>query len=161
MGLEAPRLDDRAFEDIVEEARRRIALYTPEWTDHNLSDPGITLIELFAWMTDIVLYRLNRVPDKHFIKFMELIGMRLHEAEPARVPVSFWLTAPQPVTIIIPSDTEVATTRTETEPAIVFTTDGSMEIKVPKLVQVMTSYDSTEGRMFTSHDVESMQTGLI
>ena len=85
MGFETPRLDDRSFNDIVEEARARIPLYTPEWTDHNLSDPGITLIELFAWMTDIVLYRLNRVPDKHYIKFMELIGMHLEEAEPARV----------------------------------------------------------------------------
>jgi predicted phage baseplate assembly protein len=89
MGFETPRLDDRSFDDLVEEARARISLYTPEWTDHNLSDPGITLIELFAWMTDIVLYRLNRVPDKHFVKFMELIGMRLHEAEPARAPVTF------------------------------------------------------------------------
>ena len=85
MGLKTPRLDDRSFNDLVEEARARIPLYAPEWTDHNLSDPGITLIELFAWMTDIVLYRLNRVPDKHFVKFMELIGLRLQEAEPRLV----------------------------------------------------------------------------
>ena len=97
MGLETPRLDDRSFNDILEEARARIPLYTPEWTDHNVSDPGITLIELFAWMTDIVLYRLNRVPDKHYVKFMELIGMHLEEAEPARVQVTFWLSAPQPI----------------------------------------------------------------
>ena len=160
MGLEAPRLDDRAFADIVEEARRRIPLYTPEWTDHNLSDPGMTLIELFAWMTDIVLYRLNRVPDKHFIRFMELIGMHLHEAEPARVPETFWLTKPQPVTVVIPSDTEVATTRTETEPAVVFTTDGSMEIKVPKLTHVMSSQDTVEGREFELQDVESVEAGF-
>jgi len=160
MGLEAPRLDDRAFDDIVEEARRRIPIYTPEWTDHNLSDPGITLIELFAWMTDIVLYRLNRVPDKHYIKFMELIGMRLHDAEPARVPVSFWLTKPQPISLTIPSGAEVATTRTETEPAIVFTTDGAMEIKVPKLVYVMTSHEDQEGRTFESHNVEGVQSGF-
>src|SRR5215203_345359 len=96
MAFETPRLDDRAFGDIVDEARRRIALYAPEWTDHNVSDPGITLIELFAWMTDIVLYRLNRVPDKHYVKFMELIGMQLREAEAAQVQVTFWLSAPQP-----------------------------------------------------------------
>lgn len=160
MGLEAPRLDDRSFNDIVEEARRRIALYTPEWTDHNLSDPGITLIELFAWMTDIVLYRLNRVPDKHFIKFMELIGMKLHEAEPARVPVTFWLTTPQPVTMLIPGDTEVSTTRTETEPAIIFTTDGSMEIHIPKLGYMLTSRDAEEGRAFVPHDIERVQSGF-
>src|SRR5215468_921738 len=123
MGFKTPQLDDRQFNDLVEEARARIPLYTPEWTDHNLSDPGITLIELFAWMTDIVLYRLNRVPDKNFIKFMELVGMRLQEAEPSRSPVTFWLTVPQQTTIVVPNGTEVATTRTENEPAIVFSTD--------------------------------------
>ena len=70
MALQAPRLDDRAFNDLVAEARAKIPLYCPEWTDHNLSDPGITILELFAWMSDIILYRLNRVPDKNFIRFI-------------------------------------------------------------------------------------------
>lgn len=160
MSLPTPRLDDRAFDDIVEEARRRIELYTPEWTDHNLSDPGITLIELFAWMTDIVLYRLNRVPDKHFIKFMELIGMRLNEAKPARVPMTFWLSTPQDTTIVIPSGTEVATTRTETEAAIVFSTDGRLEIRVPNLIELMTSAAAQDGsRIFTSRNIFSVKAG--
>lgn len=160
MSLQTPRLDDRAFADIVEEARRRIELYTPEWTDHNLSDPGITLIELFAWMTDIVLYRLNRVPDKHYVKFMELIGMRLKEARPARVPVTFWLSAPQDTVLIVPSGTEVATTRTETDPAIVFTTDGNLEIHVPKLLELMTSSSARDGsRIFTPRNIFSAQSG--
>jgi predicted phage baseplate assembly protein len=161
MGFETPRLDDRSFNDLVEEARARIQLYTPEWTDHNLSDPGITLIELFAWMTDIVLYRLNRVPDNHFIKFMELIGMRLHEAEPARAPVTFWLTAPQAGDIVIPSGTEVSTVRTETEAAIVFTTDGPLEIKVPRLDYIMTSQETREGRAFAEHEASGVREGFI
>lgn len=139
MSLEAPRLDDRAFADIVAEARQRITLYCPEWTDHNLSDPGITMLELFAWMTDIVLYRLNRVPEKHYIKFMELIGMRLHEAEPARAMVTFWLSTTQLTTVTIPAGTEVATTRTETEPAIIFSTDLPFDIQKPELKYLMTS----------------------
>lgn len=160
MGLQTPRLDDRSFEDIVEEARRRIALYTPEWTDHNLSDPGITLIELFAWMVDIVLYRLNRVPDKHFIKFMELIGMQLHEAVPARVPVTFWLSTPQDTTVVIPSGAEIATLRTETEAAIVFTTDGQLEVAVPNLAELMTSATAQDGgRVFSSHNIFNLQAG--
>src|SRR5687767_580820 len=80
--LEAPNLDDRNFQDILDEARRNIPRYCPEWTDHNLSDPGITLLELFAWMTDLLIYRLNRVPDKNYIKFLDLIGLQL---EPPRV----------------------------------------------------------------------------
>lgn len=161
MGFETPRLDDRSFDDLVEEARARIQLYTPEWTDHNLSDPGITLIELFAWMTDIVLYRLNRVPDNHFIKFMELIGMRLHEAEPARAPVAFWLTTPQANRIMIPSGTEVSSVRTETEAAIIFTTDGPLEVKVPELSYVMTSQETREGRAFANHEASGVREGFL
>jgi predicted phage baseplate assembly protein len=160
MGLPTPRLDDRTFADLVEEARARIPLYTPEWTDHNLSDPGITLLELFAWLTDITLYRLNRVPDKHFIKFMELVGMRLKEAEPARADVTFWLTAPQPNPVVIPNGTEVATVRTETEQAIVFSADGPTELKVPELKYVLTSAEGGEGRVFTAQNVSGVVGGF-
>lgn len=161
MGLETPRLDDRSFEDLVEEARRRIPLYTPEWTDHNLSDPGITLLELMAWMSDIILYRLNRVPDKHFVKFMELIGMRLHEPEAARVPVTFWLAAPQPIPVIIPEGTEVSTTRTESDPAIIFSTDAMMEIHSPVLSHLMTSggVGGGDGRAFQTYNVDEATEG--
>lgn len=139
MGLEAPRLDDRSYQDLVEEALRRIPVYAPEWTDHNPSDPGIALLELFAWMTDIVLYRLNRVPDRHFIKFMELIGMKLAEAEPASSPVTFWFSSPQQKVVTLNAGTTVSTTRTETEPAINFTIDIPVDVQVPSLIQVMTS----------------------
>lgn len=160
MGLNAPRLDDRSFEDIVNEARARIALYAPEWTDHNLSDPGMTLIELFAWMTDIILYRLNRVPDKHFIKFMELIGMKLQEATPARVNVTFWLTIPQTTRFLIPSGTEVATTRTESDPAIVFTTDADMVVQPAVPEHLLTSQMSGSDRTFVAHNVEAVAEGI-
>jgi predicted phage baseplate assembly protein len=153
-------LDDRSFNDILEEALRRIPVYTPEWTDHNLSDPGITLIELFSWMTDIVLYRLNRVPDRHYVKFMELVGMRLREAEPARAPVTFWLSAPQPINITIPEGTAVSTTRTETEAAIVFTTDTDATIYKPTLSYVMTSVAaSNERRRFNNQDIRQLTAG--
>lgn len=159
MGLKTPRLDDRSFNDLVEEARARIPLYAPEWTDHNLSDPGITLIELFAWMTDIVLYRLNRVPDKHFVKFMELIGLRLQEAEPARTSVTFWLSVPQAAQIAIPNGTQVATARTENDAAIVFTTDGELAIRVPELTAVLTSVGDDDKRSFNVYDAESVREG--
>ena len=58
--IPSPKLDDREFDDIVAEAMRLIPRYCPEWTHHNPSDPGITLIELAAWMTDLILYRLNQ-----------------------------------------------------------------------------------------------------
>ena len=75
MPLTAPILDDRRFQDIFDEARLRIPKYLPEWTDHNLSDPGITLLELFAWLGDLILYRLNKVPDANYIAFLRLMGV--------------------------------------------------------------------------------------
>lgn len=163
MPLEAPRLDDRSFEDLVREARRRIPLYTPEWTDHNLSDPGITMIELFSYLIDILLYRLNRVPERHYIKFMELIGMNLREPEPAHTEQTFWLSAPQPVEIILPLGTEVATTRTETNPAIIFSTDEPFTIHVPTLTAVLSSRPAQragESRSYQQQNLRRLELGF-
>jgi hypothetical protein len=70
-------LDDRKFEDLVEECLPRIPRYCPEWTNHNPSDPGITLVELFSWLTDQMLARFNQVPRRQYIAFLELLGIRL------------------------------------------------------------------------------------
>ncbi|MBE0430681.1 MAG: putative baseplate assembly protein [Dehalococcoidia bacterium] len=146
MALQAPNLDDRKFQDIVSEARSKIPTYCPRWTDYNLSDPGVTLIELFAWMVDMLLYRLNRVPEKQYIKFMDLIGIRLGPPKPASVNVTFRLSTPQPEPVTIPRGTEVATVRTETQDAIGFTTDRDFTILLPVLAHALTT---PEGTTFT------------
>ena len=122
MGLPAPNLDDRRFQDLVDDAKRQVQQKCPEWSDHNVHDPGVTMIELFAWMTDQLLYRLNRVPDLNYVRFLELIGVELFPPTAARAPITFWLSAPQPKTLTIPTDTQVATVRTETVDAIAFGT---------------------------------------
>src|SRR5436190_15556095 len=91
MTLPTPTLDDRRFQDIVDEAKRLIPKYCPEWTNHNLSDPGVALIELFAWMTDIFLYRLNQVPDRYYSKFLELVGVAPYPPAVAHADVTFLL----------------------------------------------------------------------
>ncbi len=143
MALPAPKLDDRTFQDIVHEARRLINRYCPEWTDHNLSDPGITLIELFAWMMEMLLYRLNRVPERNLITFLDLIGVRLLPPAAAKVDLTFTLTAPRSEPIVIPAGTEVATVRTGTEEAIVFSTDRDLRIVPPTLIYFLSSPDGT------------------
>ncbi|NIM14320.1 MAG: hypothetical protein GTO45_19980, partial [Candidatus Aminicenantes bacterium] len=74
MSLPLENLDNKTFEQLVEEAKKRIPIYAPQWTDHNLHDPGITLIELFAWLTEMQIYRLNRVTEKSYQTFFKLIG---------------------------------------------------------------------------------------
>jgi len=140
MSLTAPRLDDRTFQQIVDEIRKRIPLYCPEWTDHNLSDPGITLVELFAWMTELLLYRLNRVPELHYIKFMEFLGYQLKSPVAAQTWVTFWLSRPFTITVdpdnqglLIQDGVEVSTTQTETIAPIVFAVKRDFTIRAPTL----------------------------
>jgi predicted phage baseplate assembly protein len=126
--LPTPNLDDRRFQELVDDAKRLVQQRCPEWTDHNVSDPGVTMIELFAWMTDQLLYRLNRVPDKNYLKFLELIGLRLFPPTAARADVTFWLSGPRPDVFVIPAGTEVSTERTERGEAVVFSTERDFPI---------------------------------
>ena len=73
MPLNLPNLDDRRYEDLVDEARALIPGLAPEWTDHNPSDPGITLIELFAYLTEMQIFRLNRITDENVRTFLKLL----------------------------------------------------------------------------------------
>src|SRR4029078_4698371 len=75
--LPAPSLDARTFQELVDDARRLVHRRCPEWTDHNVSDPGITLIEAFAQMVDQLIYRLNRAPDRHHAQSLEIIRLQL------------------------------------------------------------------------------------
>ncbi|MBK1699379.1 baseplate J/gp47 family protein [Thiococcus pfennigii] len=74
MPLPLPNLDDRRWKDLVDEARALIPRYAPSWTDHNVHDPGITLIELLAWQVEQEMYRANRVPERSYRAFLELLG---------------------------------------------------------------------------------------
>lgn len=88
LAAKLPPLDDRTFDTIVAEARQRIPRYTPEWTDFNDGDTGIALVELFAWMTEMLIFRMNQVPELNYLKFLELTGIRLEAARPATAYVS-------------------------------------------------------------------------
>lgn len=153
MALPVPNLDDRRFQDLVDDAKRLVQQRCPEWTDHNVSDPGVTLIELFAWMTDQLLYRVNRVPDRNYVKFLELIGIRLFPPSAARGDVTFWLSGPQPQALRIPGGTQAATIRTEADQAIVFTTLDDLPI-VP--VSVTAAFTSADGKKYADRTTEAL-----
>ncbi len=142
--LPKPHLDDRKFNDLVEECLLRIPRYCPEWTNHNPSDPGVTLIELFAWLTDQMLFRFNQVPYRNYIAFLELLGIRLQPPTPAQTALTFYLTKAQPNSVKIPYSSEVATLRTENEPAIIFSTDRELTIGTPQIKHLLTADTSEE-----------------
>ena len=159
MALLAPNLDDRRFQDLVDDAKRLVQQRTQRWTDHNVSDPGVTLIEAFAWMTDQLLYRLNRVPDRNYVKFLELIGVHLYPPAAAHAPVTFWLSAPQPSTVTIPAGTEVATVRTGEQLPIVYSTTEDRPIVTCSLTRLGSMLD---GKALRDHtDAMSMKSGTF
>src|SRR5277367_6723981 len=84
LSAELPVIDNRAFTDLMAEAQTRIPRYTPEWTDFNPGDAGFALVELFAWMTELLTFRLGQVPLLNYIKFLQLIGIELNAAQPAQ-----------------------------------------------------------------------------
>jgi predicted phage baseplate assembly protein len=142
--LPKSNLDDRTFKDLVDECILRIPRYCPEWTNYNPSDPGITLIELFAWLTDQMLLRFNQVPLRNYVTFLELLGVRLQAPAPAQTDITFYLTSALPEPYTIPGGTEVATVRTETEEAIVFSTDEPLMIGNPNLRHFLTGETADE-----------------
>ncbi|MFG3054643.1 putative baseplate assembly protein [Kitasatospora sp. NPDC048239] len=139
MALPSPNLDDRRFQQLVDEAKRYVQQRAPEWTDHNVSDPGVTLIETFAYLVDQLLYRLNRVPDKNYLAFLDLLGIRLYPPSAAVADVDFWLSAPQPETVTLPAGTEVTTAAGETEEAVVFATTDDLRIVPSELTRLVTA----------------------
>ena len=122
-------LDDRGFQDLVNEARLRLSQRCPEWSEHNVSDPGITLVELFAWLTEAIIYRLNRVPEKLHVTLLNLLGIEMEPPVAATTQLRFRLTAPPTEAVEIPAgETEVGTIRTANEQAIVFQTSEDFTI---------------------------------
>jgi predicted phage baseplate assembly protein len=89
MAFPEPVIDARSYQEILNEALARIPVHNPEWTNHNDSDPGITILQLFAFMSESLLYRANLVPERNRLKFLRLLGVPLQPAEPARGLVEF------------------------------------------------------------------------
>src|SRR5581483_2642905 len=84
MPITIPSIDDRRYQDLLNEALARVPVYTPEWTNFNKSDPGVTLVEIFAFLTETLLYRANQIPERNRRKFLKLIGMPLQAATAAQ-----------------------------------------------------------------------------
>jgi predicted phage baseplate assembly protein len=143
MPLPAPNLDDRTFQDIVDEAKRLIPRFCPEWTNHNLSDPGVALIELFAWMSELVLYRLNQVPERLYVHFLNMVGIEPFPPSVAHADLTFWLSAPLEQPVAVPAGTQVTTALSTTAGAtgrepVVFTTSVELVISPPALQTALT-----------------------
>ena len=133
MPLPIPNLDTKNFDDYFEEARAALPALAPEWTDYNLSDPGITLLELFAWLSDINTYRLNRIDKKHIYKYLKLLDATPEPVKPAKV----WITFDNASSVSIAVGTELLATDTRQNISIPFVTLHEVLLQTAELTGIV------------------------
>lgn len=130
MPIAPPQLDSRTYDDLVREARERIPRFTPEWTNLNDSDPGMTLVQLQAWLTETVLFELNRLPDAAYVKFLNLLHVEPRPARAARTELAFRLRnlkAPtDPLTVAIPKGAAIDVDDPDLPTSVTFETDRAL-----------------------------------
>jgi hypothetical protein len=130
MSLPPPNLDDRTYQSLVGEARARIPTFTGEWTNFNNSDPGMTLVQLHAWLTETLIYRVNRLPDLAFVNFLNLLGTTPAPARAAEAELSFRFTdldkTGDPLTILVPKGVQVGVDGPELAEPVTFETKATL-----------------------------------
>jgi hypothetical protein len=140
--LPVPSLDDRRYPDLVEAAIRLRDRYCPEWTSTEPGDPGIALIEIFAYLVDQLVYRLNQVPDRLYSEFLNLIGVQRQPAAVATARVDFMLDAPGQ-TVRIPAGTPVSTSAGDAGPVEFVTVEQA--VARPVSLRWVVDAESVEG----------------
>src|SRR5436190_10800469 len=107
MPIEIPTIDDRRYQQLVDDSLARIPNHTPEWMNFNASDPGVTLIQVFAFLTESLLYRANQIPERNRLKFLQLLGVPLQPASSAIGLITITNERGPEETITLNSDLEV------------------------------------------------------
>jgi hypothetical protein len=120
-----PKIDTRTFQQLLEGNKTVASLYTPEWYVNVETDVGVGLLRIFTHMQEEILSRLNRVPEKNFVAFLDMLGIKLIPAQPAKVPVTFLLAGGTPGGVFVPAGMQVATAETEEREALTFETTNS------------------------------------
>ncbi|MCA9953096.1 MAG: putative baseplate assembly protein [Anaerolineales bacterium] len=165
MPLQPPNLDDRTFEQLVAEARARIPRYTPEWTNFNDADPGMTLVKLHAWLTETILYRLNKLPDLNYIKFLELLNVRPKPAQAAQAQLSFTLKKlnrpSDPLVVLIPKNTQVGVDDPDLAEELIFETERTLTALNAALAAVIVPGTGTNVLdLVTEYDAKTAETKI-
>lgn len=150
-----PVIDDRSYASVMNEVRSRIPRYTPEWTNLNETDPGIIVMELFAWLTEMQLYRMAQVPQLHYLKFLELIGLELDPARAATARLTMEVTPgySQP-SVIVPAKTQVASEEADENGRVIFETDRAATVIRARLVNLLTD-DGFNFRDLTNDNLDT------
>ena len=153
-----PVLDDRRYDDILAEIRTRIPRYTPEWkpqwNDLNDSDPGMILAQTFAWLAEMLLFRMDRVPELQRLKFLQLIGIELYPARPAAAEITFAVAdGTATPTVSIPPRSQVSATAEDGSP-VIFETERALTATTCQL-QAIQAYDGATYQDVTAANADA------
>jgi hypothetical protein len=135
MPLEAPTLDDRRFDDLVADATNLIPRWAPEWTDRNDSDPGMAILKLFAWFTELGNFRMNQVPERAYVKFLQMVGVERRPAAASRTDLVFTPARDDVAEVFVPEGTQVAAAA-DAEGPILFETVKPLAVLGARLAAV-------------------------
>src|SRR5262249_18961078 len=140
-----PQIDDRRYDSLLAEVRTRIARYTPEWTpvwtDVNDDDPGVTMAQVFAWLAEMLAYRMNKVPELNYIKFLQLLRLELKAAEAAPADMTFQVKKSfREALVIVPARTQLTAEAPDGGPPIVFETERALIALKAQLASLL-AYD--------------------
>ncbi len=124
MPLEELKLDERNFEDLLREARSRIPRYCPQWTDYNDSDPGMALVQLFAWFTELMIHQINQVPERNYREFLKMLNLTPMPAQPAITHVVMNLSEGATIVNVLPQSRFEVPGAENGEPVVFETTKG-------------------------------------
>jgi hypothetical protein len=162
MGLTAPPVDNRDFNDIVDQALVLAKQYCPQWqTDldkykADRDDPGMALVHLFARLMEIIITRLNRVPDRYFLAFLDFIGAKLRPPVPAKALLRFFLSEKAKVNGRVPAKTKVAAEESENREAQIFETGKELVVTPVRLINAFTLDPEND----SCHDTTAIVTGV-
>ena len=142
MDLESPKIDKRSSEDLLKEVKSLVPFYTPEWYPKE-RDAGLALLKIFTCLSQIIIQRLNKMPEKNLVAFLDMIGIKLLPAQPAAAPISFLLAEGTEEHVLVPERTQVAAGE------VVFETGKNIFATPSRLVKAY-SVDTNEDEIYES-----------
>jgi hypothetical protein len=148
--MEAPLIDNRDLAAIEEEVQELVPFYTPEWPAWDQTDAGVALLKIFAAMLDGEIKRLNQVPEKQFIAFLNMLGTELLPAQPASVPLTFYLSSGTTVPVVVPAGTQAAANKSDGSGQLIYEVAKTFQVTPANLQAVLSCVPSQD--QFFNHN---------
>lgn len=141
MKIATPKIDRRSFTDLLKQSQALAPFYTPQWIPGQQGELGQALLNIYLHMQEQILSRLNRVPDKNFVAFLDMMGMKLLPAQSAQAAVTFTLAKGTTEHVLVPKGTLLSGQAADGSGEVIFQTQKDLSV-TPANLQGVFSYDA-------------------